>query len=277
MLPVSEISSATSSIGVERLASGSTRSKLACAACRATKVRCIRGHGMEYACTRCLRYGLACTLPAVNKRRGRPRRTNGEGDRATSDTTPPDMNSSGSGFDSMSHLHTSVPSELGPLMEAVSNNQHVPQTSPQSTLSMNGQHRNGSTSNVDLYVPNSFSSVYNPDPPKTTHHVEIVEPPQPTTEHGPSSNNTNPNLDLSEYLDPADRTLQTNEPNGPFFHNYPAATARYERSGNGAISTSHRDDPGFTIDSTTWWRFSIVNCIPCSTSDPPLPSYSVPS
>ncbi|KAK8844525.1 hypothetical protein IAR55_006371 [Kwoniella newhampshirensis] len=241
MHPIPELSSATSSLGVERLASGSTRSKLACAACRATKVRCFRGHGMDYACTRCLRYGLACTLPAVNKRRGRPRRQSGEGERATSDGTPPDLNASGSTFDSISKLRQSIaPGGLPTVRELDSSNLHVRNDPSPSSLLSDSQHQNGSTNNVDIYMSNAFPSVYNTVSIKDNN---ISDAPQ-VSDPSASGTNPNPNLDLSEYLDPADRTLQTNEPNGPFFHNYPAASARYERAVNGAPSTSNRDDPG---------------------------------
>ncbi|WRT69909.1 uncharacterized protein IL334_006900 [Kwoniella shivajii] len=78
---------------------GSARSKLACAACRSNKVRCLRNEGLDYACMRCLRYGLACTPPAVNKRRGRPRRTSGnDNDTMLSYTTSPTNASSSTVF-----------------------------------------------------------------------------------------------------------------------------------------------------------------------------------
>jgi hypothetical protein len=52
------------------------------------------------------------------------------------------------------------------------------------------------------------------------------------------------NLDLSEYLDPEDGTLQVNAPNLPFYHNHPRATARTERSADAESGAMKWDDPG---------------------------------
>ncbi|KLT42907.1 hypothetical protein CC85DRAFT_71925 [Cutaneotrichosporon oleaginosum] len=48
-----------------------SRSKLACTTCRAIKVRCIRTADGSV-CARCSRYGLQCADPPVIKRKGRP-------------------------------------------------------------------------------------------------------------------------------------------------------------------------------------------------------------
>ncbi|WVF68288.1 hypothetical protein IAT40_003053 [Kwoniella sp. CBS 6097] len=180
---------------------GPSRSKLACAACRANKVRCLRNEGLDYACMRCLRYGLACTPPAVNKKRGRPRRTSTNDERAGSDGTPPERPpSNGEAYNSGSM------GLISPLVET----SHI--------LHFAG---NGSTANLaaDISVNGAVMHIdptqpfgANNDRPlgsytkdKLIPHVELTSPRQSIEAEG---SGINKDLDLSEYLDPADPALQ---------------------------------------------------------------------
>ncbi|OCF38974.1 hypothetical protein I317_07229 [Kwoniella heveanensis CBS 569] len=100
---------------------------------------------------------------------------------------------------------------------------------------------NGSMMNIDPTQPfgansDPAMSAYTKDKPIP--HVELTSPRQSLEAEGSGANK---DLDLSEYLDPADPALQVSGPNAPFFVNYPARTTRRERSGS--PSAMNRDDP----------------------------------
>ncbi|WVR07895.1 hypothetical protein IAU60_004938 [Kwoniella sp. DSM 27419] len=205
--------------------SSGVRSKLACAACRATKVRCLMNE--TGACMRCLRYGLACTPPAVNKRRGRPRRVSGQVDQVVSDTTPPALIPHVSFDTSVTHMpNVGFPPEYMTLPgphDYSGGTAHIASTTG---IPQNGGH---------VGINNQQGITYPPP------HNDHQQPVSITTGH--SSDLDTPkqhrDLDLSEYLDPADKALQV-DTSDPFFV-IPARASRCERSGS--PSAVNRDDP----------------------------------
>nr|XP_019009527.1 uncharacterized protein I206_06176 [Kwoniella pini CBS 10737]OCF48308.1 hypothetical protein I206_06176 [Kwoniella pini CBS 10737] len=205
--------------------SSSTRSKLACAACRQNKVRCLRNEGLDHACMRCLRYGLACTAPPINKRRGRPRRESSNGNSKTTSYTPP--LASASSLDP-AHSFWSMERSLGHFSQDI-----LPSSS--NGINTNEIHHNLAptlTTNSNL------------------HHMIIAQPDAipsfPVAQSSPLSSEAeatgpNRNLDLSEYLDPADRPIHLAGPNAPFFLNNTPKSPTIEGDENSLSEL--RDDP----------------------------------
>ncbi|WWD04399.1 hypothetical protein V865_002468 [Kwoniella europaea PYCC6329] len=223
-------STSTGQVAVENALStgtgtGSTRSKLACAACRFNKVRCLRNEGLDHACMRCLRYGLACTPPAVNKPRGRPPRKSGSN--GVNNTTPP-----------MSLPPGSSSSSIRPIQ--------LP-----NTLDMNLNQPVSSYTNIHPSV-SSYSSSHQQNlnqhqhPSLSPDHRRLSTSVYPAVQPSPRSSDaeasaTNRNLDISEYLDPADRPIQLHGPSSPFFLNYTSKHTKLEE--DDSPHGEARDDP----------------------------------
>jgi hypothetical protein len=133
-------------------------------------------------------------------------------------------------------MYRSIPHSLAPLIEASSCAQRLPnQWAP--TQLTDGQHPNGAAGGVDVRMPHSFPGSNEPLSSDTqADHRSLPEQ--------ALSENDKTNLDLSEYLDPEDGTLQVNAPNAPFFHNHPTVTAPTKRSDDGMSGAMRRDDPG---------------------------------
>lgn len=202
--------------------------------------------------------GLACTLPPVTKRRGRPTRTNTEGyvdpivhwtiikvaddrRRDTSTTangngyTNPAMSNSTTTNHTMPHpAQNTAPSSLSPPIAGPS---HLSQ--PWNPTGLNDQPFNG----LDMTVSQTYSEPH--DPMTGDSHGDLGSVDDTGGTSGIEGNgNGKTNLDLSEYLDPEDGTLQVNAPNLPFYHNHPRATARTERSADAESGAMKWDDPG---------------------------------
>ncbi|WWC66062.1 uncharacterized protein I303_108684 [Kwoniella dejecticola CBS 10117] len=205
-------------------ASTTTRSKLACAACRQNKVRCLRNEGLDHACMRCLRYGLACTPPAINKRRGRPRRESSNGTLNVTSFSPPLASSSSL---EPAHSFWSIDRSLGHF------NQDI---------------LSSSAGNIPTIATHNFNAPILATS-STLQHMD-AKPPFPLAESSPLSSEAeasgaNRNLDLSEYLDPADRPIHLAGPNAPFFLNYTPKSPTVEVEEN--VLSESRDDPALAL------------------------------
>ncbi|WWC92591.1 uncharacterized protein L201_007550 [Kwoniella dendrophila CBS 6074] len=211
------------------------RSKLACAACRQNKVRCLRHEGLDHTCMRCLRYGLACT-PPESKKRGRPRRESSDrtGNVIISALqTKPSTSAKRKSPKTSGGLSTNMSNQIQNL-NGITNfspqhNQHVT-FSPDIRLNNHDQ-----IVDSDHHFDHSQQTAFNHD----QFTYDITEPSPLSSEAEASANNRN--LDLSEYLDPSDRPLQLNQTNAPFFLDYMTKATETETS---PISRSEfRDDP----------------------------------
>jgi hypothetical protein len=135
-------------------------------------------------------------------------------------------------------MYRDIPSALAPLIESNTSMQSMPNQWEQPRLSdgmLNG-HSND-PNGMDMRVVQGYPNIQDAQLSESqTNHGSVPE-------QAPSENDKT-NLDLSEYLDPADGALQVNAPNAPFFHNHPTATAKTERSVDSQAGATRWDDPG---------------------------------
>lgn len=185
------------------------------------QTRCIHDRTLHDSCVRCRtclgswrtnadraeRFGLHCSYPTSSKKRGRPSKSSQAVSQNTQQFIPQELRN-GQSFpspppDDWTSRHMNVSSTPFNVFDTLipdTNNTHRGSITEQPMS--NGHHR-----------PSNASAQFNPGRSEPTTGSALTSPSNTTS----PTHEADRNLNLSEYLDPNDRSLQLHPPKVPFF------------------------------------------------------------